>query len=476
MNTPILSPSETLAAFLLWLLAIPVIIGFCLKAPKLVALGFIFVLFMFSSSTWGQLQVENTIYSRGAGLFYYSLLNLILFVVGVGLLIRKLANPHSPYAVAPLSKYLLAFLFLLFGHIVLGLMSGEDILLILGNNGIINILNMMIFMYLMASAFTSDRDKRNLLLTFLVLAGIRAVFGIVRYVWFGGDDANPYRNFEQLDIKILFFDISDNYVASLAAFCAAWLLTTPGIRIGLLKRIGLYLYLALEVAAVALSFRRSSLIGMALMFSLLIFRLPPRRRIQFMLLAFAIVSITAMLFFQERGKFNTSGNVLDSLIYDISSQSGGIKENRFYELYAAAQSLSGNWLFGLGSWGTFTGDQELLSYHFGKFDFVHSGFGHIILKTGLVGLLLFCSLLFAYASYYFRHRKMLTGNARLLSDAGFAGFLFWMPTLLIGTPIIEFRSMLLIGLTLALPFIAVGMESYQLQKFQSLGRVRYAAA
>ena len=54
---------------------------------------------------------------------------------------------------------------------------------------------------------------------------------------------------------------------------------------------------------------------------------------------------------------------------------------------------------------------------------------------------------------------------------GFAGFLFWIPTLLIGTRIIEFRTMLLIGLTLALPFVAVGMENYR-----DYTRVRYVAA
>jgi hypothetical protein len=42
----------------------------------------------------------------------------------------------------------------------------------------------------------------------------------------------------------------------------------------------------------------------------------------------------------------------------------------------------------------------------------------------------------------------------LLADAGFAGLLFWMPTLLIGTPVIEFRTMLLLGLTLAMPYLA----------------------
>jgi hypothetical protein len=87
----------------------------------------------------------------------------------------------------------------------------------------------------------------------------------------------------------------------------------------------------------------------------------------------------------------------------------------------------------------------------------------------LVGLLLFSTLLIAYASHYFKQRRFLTGNSALLADAGFSGFLFWIPTLLIGTPIIEFRTMLLIGLTLAMPFVAVGLENYKVRNY-------YAAA
>jgi hypothetical protein len=460
-----MTPITTLGTLVLSLLVIPLVLGICLKAPKLVVMSFIGVLFTFSSSTWGQLQVENTIYSRGVGVFYFSLLNLILFVAGVATLIRKLANPHNPYLAAPLGKYFLAFLFMLAAHIILGVAAGIDLDVILGYNGIINILNMLIFMYLVVMAFNDEKDMRRLLLTIIVLAGARAVFGIVRFIWFDGDSANPYRNFERLDIKIAFFDIADNFIASLAAFVAAWLLTSPGIRLGLLRSLGLYLFLGLEIAAVALSFRRASLIGLALMFALLLFRLPSRQRLKFILLASVILCVTAGVFFRERLQFNTQGNVLSSLVYDIAGENGGIKENRFYELYAAAQSLTGNWLFGLGSWGGFKGDASLLDYHFGNYDFVHSGFGHIILKSGLVGLALFLSLMVAYTSFYFRSRKHLTGNARLMSDAGFAGFLFWIPTLLIGTPIIEFRSMLLIGLTLAMPFVAVGLQKYGMRRY-----------
>lgn len=465
--TPTISPLGTLGTLLAALLVLPLVLSVCLKAPKLVVMGFIVVLTMFSSSTWGQIHIENTIYSRGVGMFYFSLLNLALFVAGIATLMRKLANPHNPYLNAPLGKYFLAFVFMLLAHILLGMAAGVDLDVILGYNGIINILNMMIFMYLVVMAFNDEKDMQRLLMMIIVLAGVRAVFGIVRFIWFDGDSANPYRNFERLDIKIAFFDIADNFIASLAAFVAAWLITSPGVKLGFLRRVGLYLFLGLEIAAVALSFRRASLIGLALMFALLLFRLPNKQRMKFMVLATAILCVTAVFFFRERLQFAEKGHggVLASLVYDIGGESGGIKENRFYELYAAAQSMTGNWLWGLGSWGGFKGDATLLDYHFGNYDFVHSGFGHIILKTGLIGLALFLSLISAYAGFYFRTRKLLTGNARLMSDAGFAGFLFWIPTLMIGTPIIEFRSMLLIGLTLAMPFLAYGLQKYGVKHY-----------
>ena len=47
----------------------------------------------------------------------------------------------------------------------------------------------------------------------------------------------------------------------------------------------------------------------------------------------------------------------------------------------------------------------------------------------------------------------MRGNSALLADMSMAGLLFWSPTLLIGTPIIEFRSMLLIGMTLAMVYL-----------------------
>lgn len=457
---------NTIAVTLLGMIAIPLIIGTSLKAPKIIAISMMAVIFWFSSSTWGQLEAENTIYSRGVGQLSFSLVNLVLFVAGSAVLIRKMADRQYPHLAPSLSVYFWGFSFLLFAHVVAAMVSGLEVLTALSYTGMINVFNMLIFMYLTIMAFREERGRNKLLAAIIVLAGARAIFGIIRYIWFGGDTANPYGNFDRLDIKILFFDMGDNFVASLAAFCAAWLLTSPTARLSLLKRLSLYAFLALEIAAVTLSFRRAALVGLALMFIFLLYRVPRKKRIQLLLMASIIMTTGMAIFFQQRLQYVThgDGNLLTSLLFDLmqdKSSGSDVPGGRLYELWAAAQSIGNNWLFGLGTWGTFTGDQEWLDYHFGKFDFVHSGFGHIILKTGLVGLLLFLGLLFKFVRFYFRHCKSLSGNARLIADAGFAGFLFWIPSLLIGTPIIEFRTMLLIGLTLALPFVGVSLSHYQ---------------
>lgn len=437
------------------LVALPVAIAVCLRAPALVALGFVAILCLFSSSTWGQLQTENNLYSRGTGLFHFSLLNLLLWTAAAATIFRALANRRRVAAGSPFPAFLIAVGFMLLGHVVVGTLSGEELPTILGYNGILNIANMALFSILLLMALNDERDRQRLLLLIIGLATVRAVFGLVRYFFFGGDSANPYANFESLDIKLVYFDIADNYIASLAAFAIAWLLLHPEVKLSLLRRVALFGLLALEIATVALSFRRSSLGGMALMFLVLMFRLPLRRQVQFLAIAVGAVSVAAIAFMQQRLQFNSdSTGLIASLLYDVGPQRS-TEASRFYELEAAAKGLDGSWLFGLGSWGTYYGNESLLDYHFGKFDFVHSGFGHLVLKSGVVGLLLFLVLLGAFIFRYLKIRSRVRGNHALLADAGMASLLFWLPTLLVGTPVIEFRSMLLIGFSLALPYLAL---------------------
>ncbi len=449
-----LSAADTIWIFAAAILLLPVALAVCLHFPLVVTLGLVAILFLFPASTWGQLETDNTIYARGTGIFYFSLLNLLLWIAGAATCIRRLRQSATGNTSSLFTIYFFAFLFMQIGHLVIGQMAGKDSTVVIGYNGFINVINMLIFCILLVKTIITEQDRKKLLQLMLLLAAGRAVFGMVRYIWMGGDSANPYRNFENLDITIFYFDIADNFIAALAAFCIAWLLTMPGVRLSLPKRLALYAWLALEIAAVALSFRRSSLIGLALMFGVLLWRLPWQRQYQLLALGSAALITAGLTFMRQRLQFNSdSGNFLASLLYDVGP-ARATEVSRFYELEAAANSLQGNWLFGLGSWGNFYGSEDILDYHFGKFDFVHSGFGHLIFKSGIVGLALFVALLIGFVVHYVRTRPTLKGNNQLIADAGFAGFLFWLPTLIVGTPIIEFRTMLLIGLTLALPILA----------------------
>ena len=286
-------------------------------------------------------------------MFYFSLLNLSLWLACAALAIRSMVNPHQMLMRSPFPKFLAAFSFLLLAHLVLGLMSDQPLAAILSYSRLINVLNMLLFTVLLVSAITSEQHRQQLLLLILSLAGLRAVFGLVRYAAFGGDSANPYRNFESLDIRLVYFDIGDNYIAALAAFCLTWLLLMPGVRMSLARRLLLLGWLVAEIATVVLSFRRSSLIGLSLMFAVLLWRLPWQRRWLFAGLSALAMIPAAGVLVQQRLRFSTgSQSFIASLLYDIGPDRG-TNISRFYELEAAARSLDGHWLFGLGSWGSF---------------------------------------------------------------------------------------------------------------------------
>ena len=334
------------------LVILPLAFGVCLRAPAMVALAFIAVLYLFSSSTWGQLQEENTIYARGTGLFVFSLLNLLLWVASAAMIMRTVSGTNYALRASPFPWFTVSFSFMLLSHLALGLMSGIEPFTVLGYNGLLNVLNMTLFALVLLTALRSELERRQFLLLTFILAGVRAAYGLVRYQFFGGDNANPYRNFEKLDLKLVYFDIADNYVAALAAFCIAWLLLMPEVKLSLWRRGWLFALLALEVATVALSFRRSSLIGLGLMFLVLLWQLPWQRRIVSGGLGALAMIVGAATLMRERLQFNTNqGGFLSSLLYDVGPQRA-TEVSRFYELEAAAKSLDGHWLFGLGSWGS----------------------------------------------------------------------------------------------------------------------------
>jgi type II secretory pathway component PulM len=88
---------------------------------------------------------------------------------------------------------------------------------------------------------------------------------------------------------------------------------------------------------------------------------------------------------------------------------------------------------------------------------MHSGVLHIALKSGLIGVM--ASLLVIVGAFRFiaKHSASMAPRERGLLLVGAAGLLFMLPTFLFGTPLIEFRTMQLLALALALPYCAVAV-------------------
>lgn len=434
-------------------------VGFTLSQPAISVFALLSVLIAFSGSTWGQIDVETTIYSRGTGMLYFSILNFYLWGIGIVVALRNFFS-GARHKATPLAKYFVAFTLLILANALVAGASDDSSLRLIdafAYVGLLNIINMGVLFYVVINVFGSPAEAPKLLRFLLIAIAIRGIFGMVRWALFGGDSANVYANFEHTGTKLTFFDINDGFLATLAAFCAAWLLSFRKQFLSNREQYALWGLLLLEIATIVLSFRRSSLIGMGLAAVLFIVLLPARQKLGALLLSGGVLGGGIALIMTLRlSKVRGAGTSPPGFLFDIFGDGKGAESgSRTLEYTETWRSLGDNWFFGNGMWGTMQSSLAELSYHFGNFAFVHSGFGHILLKAGLFGLAMFLGLLASFTFYYLRVRKTLSGDLRMLADAGAAGVLFWLPTLLIGTPVIEFRSMMMLGLALALPFIAV---------------------
>ena len=85
------------------------------------------------------------------------------------------------------------------------------------------------------------------------------------------------------------------------------------------------------------------------------------------------------------------------------------------------------------------------------------GFGHILMKTGFIGLFIFCGLFVVYL----RQLRICWGRVpppwRALAVGSVCAFAAQLPNMIFGTPIGEIRTMQLLGLMLAIPFVLSGI-------------------
>ncbi len=426
--------------------------------PKWPTLLLFLLILNFINPSYGFLDEHPTnVYGWGVGKLPFPLLEFYLYGLFLAVLFRNLFAGVQPLRQAG-GIWLILFSLMFAGHFIVGVTEVPHWLLLFNTYGLIHVLHMGMLIYIVASVLEQDKDFRALIRIFLVVAVGRAVFGLTRYFLFGGDPQNAYANFGHTDIKITYWDVNEGLIASIAAFYFLWRLfydwvtLKPGFR---------WLFIAclvMEVLVVMLSFRRSNLFGFVLVGAYFLMLMPWRKRVFYAALGafFLIPSVLAVSAYRAEETFGTRQLSLLEIISPDASDSDKLAErgSRFYELQVAFRSLEDNPLLGIGMWNAFKvgpGDAYSLAYHRGNFQFVHSGFGHVFLKSGVLGLTFFLGIWLAAWRFAGRARPFVVPQYRALFESYRAGLWFLVPTYVFGTPIVETRTMLWTAVVLAVP-------------------------
>lgn len=435
-------------------------LGLFIAYPKYGALVLFLAVLMFVNTAYG-LQDEDSggfsVYTKGGRHLGFPIIQFYLY----GLLLATwFGNTFSGYK--PLQRtggtWMLLFVVMFVAHFAVGLYEGKHWLLLSSQRGLANVIHMIMMIYITVSVLRSEKDLSGLAKVFLAVAVYHGVFGLGRYLLFGGDPQNAYGNFANLNIKITYWDVNEGLIATMAAFYFAWRLTREWSKLSLGMKWLFLACLAIELLTIVFSFRRSNWLGLLLAGSFFLYWQPPAKRWIYLVIGGAVLlpSLLAVGTYRAQETLGRSDLTLIERIAPDSAKAKSLtdKESRFFELYTAWLTVQEKPVFGVGSWGSFKvggGEHMALAYHQGRYDFVHSGFGHVLLKSGFLGLILFLGMLVALWRYASRMRPHIPEGSLAVFESFRAGLFFFIPTLISGTPIAEFRTMIWLGLVLAIP-------------------------
>ncbi|MDR7271779.1 hypothetical protein J2X20_004447 [Pelomonas saccharophila] len=434
------------------------------RSASLWVMFYFVFLFCFPNASWGLVETTagSNFYTRGVGTFFFSLINLLLFGVALqAFVIRRLGTlPPAPHNLK-LPVYI--FGALLLGNLVVGMALPKVYWFqLLSPSGLMNVFNLMLAFYAVTTCLAERKPLERFINLLLLVVVLRGLWGLARFVALGGDPANFYANFQRIDVRLTFFDINDSLLATIALFVAAWRLLS-GQAQTLAQRSAYIFVVLLELFIVVFSYRRTAWAGLALALLLLAFSV--KRVHRFWLLGSYVFAGLPLIIYKLVQRSATSashggatgGSLLEKAFPDIF-QHGSLSftTGRFAELYAAFLSVRESPLWGLGAWGRYDGFRfSDLAWHRGDFGWMHSGVLHIALKTGLIGVAAVVLVAAGFFRFVARNSARLEPRERGLLLAGAAAGLFSLPNFLFGTPVIEFRTMQLLALVLALPYLAV---------------------
>lgn len=422
-------------------------------------------IFYFPNASWGIVNqtTDSNFYNRGTGTFYFSAINILLFGLVLQALVARTWVKTS-IANSNLGIPALLFWFILIGNALVGYLTPEiHWYEIIGLSGLMNIANFMLAFYILTTSIRTPQDLDKIINILLFCAVSRGLWGVIRFLAMGGDPANFYSNFQKIDVTLTFFDINDSLVATLALFITAWRLATEtSLSTG--RRFTYYAIVLLELFIIVFSYRRTAWGGLALAAILFAFCQPKKQRYG-LLLGFISIGLPAIIYkmIQRSGQSSYGVSFIERVLPDIAS--GGqlrFTTGRFSELYAAYLSYKESPLWGLGAWGRYDGSRfSELAWHNGDFGWMHSGVMHLALKSGILGVGISIAVFIGLIRYVIRNKGDMPKAQLGIMMAGLGGILFMLPNWLIGTPVIEFRTMQLMAFSFALPYMAFAATKKQ---------------
>lgn len=461
-------------------------------SPRTLVLALLALVFLFEG---GAPAVDNVaslgggfnLYGKGGSVLLFSFFEISVMAAGLAALMqrplqRAFGAPGAtsePAALPFAAGRLLLAIYLLMATLVLwhigqtlspgpqAAPDGVHWLSQLGRPGVLHLLLQGLLVAAIVCASQQEREVRLALALLMALVAARMAWGVLRYALWGGDPRSAYELDAGTPLRITFWDINDSLLACALGAWALWhaALGTgplPTWRPGPRARAAAGVLALGCFAVAALSGRRTAQGGAALALLTLAWLLPRGRRWPALLALSLALPLAAWKLRDRLDEGAGLAGLPSALARSLSAGDaviGDPRYRRFHELELAWETVGRHPLFGVGPAGAFEAPSARgLEYHKGNYGFVHSGFGHVLLKTGFAGLALFVALFACALAVLVRQwrRGPVAAREWLVIAAG--GLAASLPTLLVGTPLIEIRTMLVLGFFLALPLVAARLQ------------------
>jgi hypothetical protein len=431
----------------------------------LLVVAYVAVLLTFAQSTVGAKEVFVPIYNRGTGVLFFSWLLWMLLALSALALVRDqlLGKATAPCSLRP---WIAGFALLFLGQSAVGIALGLGARASMDALGLLNIAAMGMLTLLLLRTIDSRKALDFLVTCALALIAARQLFGIARYLFFGGDPVNPYDNiYDARGAKLVFFDINDSLLACMAGAYYAFRLLHEPRELGQARKWLFAGLILLGAGVVVFSLRRTGWGGMALVCALLVWLAPRGKRAALgTLIGIVLCAGLFVLYFDRLAISWDRADVGMGAFYSdlVRGKNYGQSSLRALELELAWQAFLDSPIFGQGAWGRFAAYSGFgREWHGGEaaFGYVHSAVLHILFKAGLIGFALFCGLVVAFLRFVKRSYRLVEPRYRAVLVMGAAGLLFLLPDFLFGTPLVELRTTQLIGLCLALPYVAYNVSA-----------------